>query len=332
MWRCLFGLAVCVAHVACVHAAMNPDVGKIAGVYWAGEPKGPVKRVVVEKRRFAFPSGVPVPGVRFKVVEEEYDRDGRLERRTRYHGEEQQAGFQTNEYVYDSVGRLVEDAYSTETFPRAYVMRNMYDERGYRAETVYVDSQNEPTSRRLYDYDERGRCTSERYIQRDGTELQTTRYSYADDEADKPSETTYYDRDARLLSRGTYEYTAQGDIAVCTMLSAQGFVQAKTTNTYDANGKLVQETQESPQGKNVVCYDRHANPINEVMLDADGHLLVRSVRLYAYDRYGNWTHCYDFRTTRILCGFRIMTPHEFTVKRLECYEGEKAGPETKESQ
>ncbi|MBN1919203.1 MAG: hypothetical protein JW889_14960 [Verrucomicrobia bacterium] len=298
-------------------------------MYRAGERQGPVQHVLVLKTRCSYPSGLPVWGTQFKVLEEEYSREGRLELRTRFHGEEKETGYQTNTYAYDSLGRLLEDVYNTDAFYRAYIMRNVYDERSRLAETIFLNNQNEPSSRRLYDYDSHGRRTAERTFEADGSESRAIRTSYPDDSAEKPNETASYDRDGRLELRTALVYTPEGKLLSSRTESALGFFQNGTTNTYDADGRLVHTVEKTRQQTKATSFDKHGNPTHEVVFDEKGRFLVRSCWLYAYDKYGNWTHCLDLRTTHVICGFHLIRPYEFSVKKIK-YNNE--APATEQAQ
>ena len=332
MWRRLLCFGICFALVAGVRAAMNPDVLKVGGVYSIGEQHGPVKRVALEKVRFSFPLGVPVPRTRYRALENEYDRKGQLLLRMSYYGYEKQSGYGTYEYVRDAVGRVIEEVHGSDSFPRSFSIRSTYDDNGNCIEKTGVNNQGDVFSRQRFDYDAHGRCIVDLAMQRDGTVQRTVRYSYEDDEAAKPSEAAYYDQHDQLERRIAYEYTDTGEIASATVRNSVGAVESKTTNTYDDEGDLVRTVTKRGQGGYSSRCNKQGDVVETAVYDNKGKLVVRSVRVYTYDEHGNWTQCVELRTTLLIGGKLIMTPYEFSFQKIEYYEDEDAAPEAKEPQ
>jgi hypothetical protein len=87
-----------------------------------------------------------------------------------------------------------------------------------------------------------------------------------------------------------------------------------------------------PWGKTVSRYNEHGDAVEVVMRDPKGNLLVKAVRLYAYDEHGNWTRIRDLRTTLVVGDRLVMTPYEFTDRAIEYFEDEGADSKTEEPQ
>jgi hypothetical protein len=323
-------LAVCAALIvlgaaSAGRAAVNADKERLARISTLAEPKGPVKRIHVQDYTFRLPLGIPLPVRGYTQREDDYDRDGRLVRREHIHsggGSSTIINSTIIEYAYDALGNCTAEICRYNDMRPAYVSRNEYDADGNLLEMVRVDQTGQVSYRLLRDYDEAGRKLSETTLLRD--DMLESRRTFTYDEGGKLVESVSYGADGRFTSKDEYTYDENGRETARRCTDGQGNAVYTMTYAYDEDGVVRRSVNAMGDGTWVSVYNEHGETIAAALYSPDdGELLVRLVRLFAYDEQGNATLCLELRTSIIVFGRQILVPYYAIVSSFGYYADEE---------
>ena len=190
----------------------------------------------------------------YGVIEIECDENGNAIKLTNEEGE-------VIEHTYDANGRLLETVYKYLEGDRVITYER--DSMGRRIKrTAEDDYSGDGPTVTTWQYDERGNCLKEDYVQTNGFA-----HSY------------------------TYEYDERGNCikeTYCDISPVSGERSYVYSRKYDEKGNKTEERREDEKGLDYTEayeYDESGNCIKETHTDHKGG--STSVRLYEYDAYGN---------------------------------------------
>lgn len=193
-----------------------------------------------------------------RLVEElVYDERGRILQSRKW---EDDGAIESNQYVYDAEGNIVEHTMRLET--------------------------EDVSERFVFERDAKGRVIAEtKYYGEDAGEQ--TVYAYGD--WDTPTKITRYDVDGELESVETLEYDAQGNVITHVKADAEGLLIEQALIAYDTNGKPVSKSvmnsNRITQAVTTIAYDESGRVVRATDKNADG--MVISDVASQYDDRGN---------------------------------------------
>lgn len=173
----------------------------------------------------------------------------------------------------------------------SYRITYSYKPQEKKIELSYFNKELKPTSKTIYQLNEKGYKTEELQYAPNGT--LNNRYLYSFDNSGNMTTMTGYKPDGTLTSKTTWKFDAR-NYRTEYLVETPGYANSSKKFVHDDKGNLTEETWYDGKGaitfRFVREYDTNGNIIKEIKYKGSSDKPVDTVTWrYDYDKAGNWT-------------------------------------------